>query len=356
MLRKSFRTSSASISDVMKKAEVERLKGKVVSAAVNKVINIMNSITGSLDCKVIKSNTSKLAGDRLFDGRIILSTTITDSGTSKTLDIPVSVSNSTIKVPPKTIIARKLSQIPNVNSIKERSERLAVEAMKAIIAREKKASYGNVSIKRDIKDGASDEEIIQNIMTRYPDIAIEQATQILNGVKNNTPTDWGHKTKGTKKTAGLSTAVEDWIKETAENYVDYLMENNPEKVNRESIDRHSLNAIGDGGFPGSMDEGVDAQDILTEEVIKQLKAKGINVTASTKKTAKEVVLPAGGFSYVPSAEVANTIRYPKANLPLSLEKGDTLVVAGRQYKVEEIVNSFQGEQPATEWNLVLQNK
>jgi hypothetical protein len=76
--------------------------------------------------------------------------------------------------------------------------------------------------------------------------------------------------------------------------------------------------------------------------------KGIEIKA------KEVPLPAGGNSAVPSALVAKQIVYPKANLPASVKAGDEIPVAGRKYKVEEAPSTFQGN-VSTDWVLVLIN-
>jgi hypothetical protein len=227
MLSKSLRTDSVNLSSILKKMEVQRLKGKIVSSAVSKLISTINSIAGSVDCKIVKSNTDKLSGDRLFNGILVLSTSVTDKGTRKSIDVPVRVTNSVPTIPSKPMIERKLAQIENTNSAEKRFAHLSENVVKAITEREEK------------------------------------------------------------------------VKKIAE-------ENKTKK----------------------------------EE--------------TKEKKAEEVKLPSGGFTYVPSANVAKTIRYPKANLPQSIKAGDTIDVGGRKYKVEDGLNSFQGAQPSTEWNLVLQ--
>lgn len=225
MKRKFMQTDPVNFSEVLKKIEIERLKGRIVSSASRGIIEVLNNFTRSVDCKVIKSDVTKLEGDKIFSGLLILTASVTDKGIPKVLDVPIQVENSFFKLPNEKVINIKLAE---------------------------------AKIKDDIK-------------------------------------------------AETAKRVEKLVEQ---------IDKREAKIKKESEDNRKKREL--------------------------------------ERQGKDVTLPAGGVSGVPSADIAEQIRYPKVDLPLSLVEGDTITISGRKFKVTEGVNSFQGAQPSTEWILILQ--
>lgn len=108
---KSFEPMGFNLETALMKAEKTRLQGRIVSTASNMVVNTLRELTGSTDCKITGNDTSKLAGDRVFDGIVRIKASVNDHGYRKEIEIPFKVEKSVIKSADKYIIKKKLASI-----------------------------------------------------------------------------------------------------------------------------------------------------------------------------------------------------------------------------------------------------
>ncbi len=232
-LRKATITDNTKVKMAMARIETERLKGKIVSQASHDTIKVLQGLTGSTDCKIIKADTTGLQGNRAFSGILKITSSITDRGYLKQIEIPIEVAGSVAKTPSPEILRKKLDDIVVEDTLHKSIAEKVASSLKEIDEREKK-------IAEDSKKAAEQRE-----------------------------------------------------------------------------------------------------------------AERKAVTESSTKEAKEVSLPSGGFSYVPSAEVASTLTYSKTALPQSIVVGDVLNIAGRKYLISEGTDALNNGTSST-WILTLQ--
>jgi len=137
-----FMTSGIDVENAMHRAAEHRIKSKVVASASGAVAKVLNSITGSVDCKIVSSDVSGLTPSpnmRVYSGILRITASVTDKGDRKEINIPVTVTNSVIGKVDQYIVKKKLS------SIAPKSDRHMVsdERMSAQIAEQqrKEAEY-----------------------------------------------------------------------------------------------------------------------------------------------------------------------------------------------------------------------
>ena len=112
---------------------------------------------------------------------------------------------------------------------------------------------------------------------------------------------------------------------------------------------------------------VQVKDTLHDSVLKKVhsgleeiskREEKVKLEAEKKaadKKAKEVtdIKQMSGPSGVPSAMIAESIRYPKASLPQDLKVGDTISLSGRKYVLSEGKEGMGAVKTSSEWILNL---
>lgn len=130
---KEFGASGFNLHVANQKAEETRMKGRITSNASNMAVKILNDITGSQSCRIVKSNTDGLIGDRVFSGVLKVTASVVDHGDRKEIEVPFQVENSIVKNPNRYIVKRKLSFInPTTSRHLNSDERMSsqIDALK----------------------------------------------------------------------------------------------------------------------------------------------------------------------------------------------------------------------------------
>ena len=138
MYRKATDAESAKMSNVMQSMEKERLKGKVVANVSHDIIKMLGNITGSVDCKIAKSDTSDLKGNKAFSGTLKITASVTDKGYLKVIEIPIGIVGSVHTLPSVEVVKQKLASVVIENPIHRSVGEKVAENLKNIEAREKK--------------------------------------------------------------------------------------------------------------------------------------------------------------------------------------------------------------------------
>lgn len=134
MIGKAMSSDGFNIHNAMKKIELERSKIKFVNNAFFNLINLVNKVAKSSDCKISK-HSSKIEGENIFNGTITASIKVTSKGEEKELNIPLKIINSSIKYPDISVIEKKLNSIPMVNEAAVKAEKLATAHIAELTAR-----------------------------------------------------------------------------------------------------------------------------------------------------------------------------------------------------------------------------